>query len=447
MLFAVRYIIIFLGGACLGSIVNWAVYTFAWNSRPISPWGSVPNGVTTREWRDRVPILGWLALRRESAVHGAGYWWRPMLVELAAGLALAVLYWWEVGRLGLIQGQLGSVRIVPPIAAVHWQFASHTILFGLMLAASWIDIDEKLIPDAITVPGTLFGLLLATIVPLSMLPEIVERNAPPAANGPPAIELALRNGGQVIGFNSAMWLEPLTAVGPGEWPPAWGAPRELASLAIGIGCYWLWCFALAPRIWRGSRGPVFALRLIATRLNREFARPPMRLLIASGSIFIASVWWFGTHSWAGLLTALIGLAGGGGLLWAVRLIGSAALRREAMGFGDVTLMMMLGTFLGWQACMITFFLAPFAAIFIGLAQFVLRRDDVIPFGPFLCLGAAVVVVEWAPIWMWGQQIFAAGMLVPAVLVVCLVLLGFMLALWSMAKSTVKRFLFGEPSEE
>ena len=67
-----------------------------------------------------------------------------------------------------------------------------------------------------------------------------------------------------------------------------------------------------------------------------------------------------SSAWAGLLTALVGLVGSGGIVWAVRLIGTAALRREAMGFGDVTLMMMIGTFLGWQACLIAFFLAPFA---------------------------------------------------------------------------------------
>jgi hypothetical protein len=78
------------------------------------------------------------------------------------------------------------------------------------------------------------------------------------------------------------------------------------------------------------------------------------------------------------------------------------------------------------------------AALIGIVQFVLRRDDVIPFGPFLCLGAALVVVKWAPIWMWGKELFGAGLLVPAALIVCLVLLGVMLAAWA----AIKGFLFG-----
>jgi prepilin signal peptidase PulO-like enzyme (type II secretory pathway) len=441
-LLAIRLVLVFLAGTCLGSIVNWAIYTLAWNPRPISPFGPAPEGATPRRWADRVPILGWFALRREATMHGPRFWWRPMVLELAVGIALAALYWWELAHMGLLRDQLQGVAVAPPLWPLHWQFVSHTVLFCWMLAASFIDIDEKIIPDEITVTGTLLGLLLATIVPLSLLPHVAERVPANRFGAAPAVALELPNGGPAIGpGGNQLFLEPVTAIAPNEWPPTWGAPRAWRSLAIGLGCYWLWCFALAPRIWRGSRGPVFALRLIASRLRREFARPPLRLLLVAGSVAIVCVWWFGEQRWAGLMTALVGLVGSGGIVWAVRLIGTAALKREAMGFGDVTLMMMVGTFLGWQACLIAFFIAPFAGLLVGIAQFVLRRDDVIPYGPFLCLGSAAVVVEWGPIWMWGQQLFAMGGLMLAVLVGCLLLLGVMLGLWRL----VKEALFGAAS--
>ena len=161
LLLAIRLLLVFVGGACLGSIANWAIYGLAWNPRPYSPWSSSNAGSLSRTWIDRVPILGWFAVRREATIHGAGYWVRPLLLEVGTGIALVALYWWEVTRLGLIQGQMPGILIVPPTSVLHWQFLSHAILFGLMLAASFIDIDEKIIPDEITIPGTLLGLLLA----------------------------------------------------------------------------------------------------------------------------------------------------------------------------------------------------------------------------------------------------------------------------------------------
>jgi leader peptidase (prepilin peptidase) / N-methyltransferase len=440
---ALRLLIVFAGGACLGSFVNWAIYTFAWSPRPISPWSRWTAEGVSRLPLDRVPIMGWLGLRREVPIHGPRFWWRPLLLEIGMGAALAALYWWEVVQLGLIRGQVQGAGIAAPGSVALWEFASHTVLFCWMMAASFIDIDEKTIPDEITVTGTIIGLALATFAPLSLLPHVAERAGAPGVNGVPAVQVALLNGAPLVGMNGGgVWLEPVTAVAPREWPPDWGAARDWRSLVIGLACYWLWCFALAPRIWRGRRGPMFATRLIAARLRREFARPPLLVLWIGGTLAISTAWAIGEQWWAGLLTALIGLVGSGGIVWAVRLIGSAALGREAMGFGDVTLMMMVGMFLGWQACLIAFFIAPFAALAIGVLQFVSRRDDVIPYGPFLCLGAAAVVVDWARIWTWAAPFFEVGLLVPAVLVICLFLLGVMLAIWSM----IKGFLFGASGE-
>jgi hypothetical protein len=64
---------------------------------------------------------------------------------------------------------------------------------------------------------------------------------------------------------------------------------------------------------------------------------------------------------------------------------------------------------------------------------VLGRGDALPYGPFLCLATALVVVRWGEFWSYTAPLFAAGWLVPIVLVVCLMLCGAMLAVWSLIK--------------
>jgi leader peptidase (prepilin peptidase)/N-methyltransferase len=430
---AVQLAAIFVLGLCLGSLVNWAIYSFAWSPRPISPWSPVPPELPSRTWFDYVPAFGWLRLRRETPQHGRGFWIRPLLLELSMGGAVAWLFWWEIARFGLVEGQVAAPVVPPSLWPLYLQFASHVVLLCLMTAASFIHIDEKIVPDEITVIGALIGLVLATALPMSLLPHVAERTAPPAIGVP----LKSPAGGPAWGpHGGAYWLEPSTAAAPSAWPPNWARAGRWPSLVVSLGCYWLWCFALVPRIWRGRRGVWAAVSLIVRRVGREFSRPPMRSLLLIGSAAIIPFWAFGGAPWAGLLTALVGMVGSGGIVWAIRLIGSLSLRREAMGFGDVTLMMMVGTFLGWQACLIAFFLAPFAALFVGILQLVFRRDDVIPFVPYLCIGSSAVVVAWAPIWKWAQPLLALPALVFAVLAVCLVLLGIVLYLWRLVKTLI-----------
>jgi leader peptidase (prepilin peptidase)/N-methyltransferase len=143
-------------------------------------------------------------------------------------------------------------------------------------------------------------------------------------------------------------------------------------------------------------------------------------------------------AWKGLFTSLVGLAFGGGLIWAVRIVGTVALQKEAMGFGDVTLMAMIGTFLGWQACLVIVGLSPLAALVVAATQWVLtgRRD--IAFGPYLCLGAVIVIVQWPAIWRNMEYWFDTGWLLPIVLAACLMLMMGLLMLWRM----LEQALFG-----
>jgi prepilin signal peptidase PulO-like enzyme (type II secretory pathway) len=122
----------------------------------------------------------------------------------------------------------------------------------------------------------------------------------------------------------------------------------------------------------------------------------------------------------------VGLAVGGGIIWLIRLIGGAALKREAMGFGDVTLMAMIGTFVGWQGAIVVFFLAPFAGAVWGIAQWFTRGEHEVPYGPFLCLAACVVVADWPAVWLSVHPYFELGGLFAVLLVVAMALLGLML---------------------
>jgi prepilin signal peptidase PulO-like enzyme (type II secretory pathway) len=403
--FPFRLLGLFVAGVCLGSLVNLGVYQLAWHPRPISPWSRPHPKAPARRPDDRVPILGWLGLRREASLHGPAFWLRPLLVELLMGVGLPVLYWWEIDQTGLLPAGVPRPLPLDALAILHGQYFCQVILIVLMLVASLIDADEKIIPDTITVPGTLLGLLAAAIYPWSLLPAKV-----------------FLNGGAVD-------IQFMTLVSPYDWQgqAGWlGGFPQIASLGVGLGCWSLWCFALMHRTWYSRHGRWRALQLSIARLRRDPSTRPILTLGLIGSAVVLVVWFWGQEHWAGLLTALVGMAASGGLIWAVRIIGTAVLGREAMGFGDVTLMAMMGTFLGWQACLIVFFLAPFAGLILGLLNLILRNDREIPYGPFLCAAALVVIVRWAAIWDWAVGIFVLGFLVPLFVIFCLVLMALLL---------------------
>ena len=60
---------------------------------------------------------------------------------------------------------------------------------------------------------------------------------------------------------------------------------------------------------------------------------------------------------------------------------------ESMGGGDVKLLGMIGAFLGWKLVLLTFFIAPFLGVVIGLVNLLVKKDHTIPYGPFLSLAA------------------------------------------------------------
>jgi leader peptidase (prepilin peptidase)/N-methyltransferase len=90
-----------------------------------------------------------------------------------------------------------------------------------------------------------------------------------------------------------------------------------------------------------------------------------------------------------VMNSIKGLLIGGGLFYA-----AAVLSRGGMGGGDIKLIAMIGSFLGWKTTLLTIFLGSFIGSIVGIALIVIKRKgrkDMIPFGPFLSLGAIVSI--------------------------------------------------------
>lgn len=101
----------------------------------------------------------------------------------------------------------------------------------------------------------------------------------------------------------------------------------------------------------------------------------------------------------GFLQALLGAAVGFGLLWGVARAGAWVFKEEAMGGGDIKMMAMVGSFVGWRGVLLTVFAgaALGSLIFIPLS---IRKKRLVPFGVFLAVGAAVTYVFGDAILAW-----------------------------------------------
>lgn len=408
-----RLLVLFLGGLALGSIVNAGIYWLGYRPRPLSPWLPGHPQDECSSWLDRLPVLGWIRLRRLAPHYGRGWWLRPLAVEILTGLLVAGLYWWHVEQLGPL-AQLLDPGVRPRAVLrelMYPVFIVQAVLVLFMLLAAFIDLDEMVIPDSVTVWGTLAGLLLACMVPEGRLPERVQLGG----TGPGVMNQTI---------------ERMSFVSPQPWPETYDGAL---GLWMGLACYAAWCVALLPRLWRPRRGLVRAVRMFFAYLVRSGELPRTGLLLACGSAAITAVWTAGGPHWQGLLSALVGMAGGGALVWGVRIVVTWALDREAMGFGDVTLMAMVGAFLGWQAAWLAFLLSPFAAVLPSLVRLVLRGHREMPYGPYLCLASLAVCLLWGVLWRYTHLMFALGWIMPAFIAAALMMTAAVLRVWRVVR--------------
>ncbi len=403
----VRIVIVCLLALAAARFINWAIVNWAYFKRPLGPWAVPPTGFPPRQFNDHWPIVGWLNLRRESRALGRWFWLRPMLIELLFPMAIGWYYHFYVSGGALSLGQAARMLVQ---SQLHYQFCGHFVLFVLMMIATFIDFDEQSIPDYVTIPGTVIGLLGAALAP-TWLP--FHQAAP-------------------------LSLVELHANIPDTWPISldgwWG-------LAIGLVIVAVWGFALLDRRWIGRRGVLKGVKYFFARMFRHAWLWKVVAAVTCLLIVGVTVAWTSmlpAGRWTYLLSSLMGLAFAGGVTWAVRLSASWGLRVEALGFGDVTLMAMIGTYIGWQPSLLVFFIAPLVSILFVVIRWLITGDAATPYGPYLCAATVLVLVYWDALWVnWAARIFELGpSIIVGIIVSCVVLMGAMLWIWRLIKEAL-----------
>jgi leader peptidase (prepilin peptidase)/N-methyltransferase len=105
----------------------------------------------------------------------------------------------------------------------------------------------------------------------------------------------------------------------------------------------------------------------------------------------------------GWKASLTGAVSGFLFYYFVAVAGEKIFKKEAMGGGDIKMMAMVGGFIGWKGVILTTFLGSLSGSVIGIIIMALRgreKGSLIPFGPYLALGALISLFFGQEIILW-----------------------------------------------
>lgn len=110
----------------------------------------------------------------------------------------------------------------------------------------------------------------------------------------------------------------------------------------------------------------------------------------------------------GFIEGFLGFLFGGGVLWLVAYVYYVFTGREGLGGGDIKLLAWIGALLGWRAIPFVILSSSITGSIIGL--YVSRHSEdklkaVIPFGPFIALGAILYILGLKSVGNWYIDLF------------------------------------------
>jgi len=370
-------IFVFVLGSCIGSFLNVVIYRLPRQMRLLTPPSCCPScNHRLRFFRENFPILGWFMIRGKCRYCKEPVSIEYPLIELITGVLFLLCYvlcYWVSIRTPFFGDIFGQWWHVNGIFRTLPLFVALVTMFSGLLAMTVIDFRTFTIP--IKIP------LVMTVVAF--------------------IAVALQNLITMKHTSGQLWPFPLVG-----WTWCSAAFFGMAGMILSM-------VLLKAGIFKAS----FADYESYIKEDEPLAQYPharreiCKELLFVIPIFIGFVVGFVIGYEKGMPPPIVqGVGGsmlgyliGGGLIWAVRIFGTFAFGKEAMGLGDVHLLAAVGAFVGWKDPFLIFFIAPFSGLLFAAVTAVLAKmgkgRSEIPYGPHLAIATVIVVlcrpaVDW-----------------------------------------------------
>jgi leader peptidase (prepilin peptidase)/N-methyltransferase len=321
-----------------------------------------------------MPVLSWLILRGKCANCHAPISARYPIVELLTGLLFTAItvYCFDV-------------------AGNPWLIPAYWVLISLFVAGTYIDIDHYILPDEITLGGTVAGLIASLLVPEFLGQRLWWENGVQSLSGAALgfglLWLVVEMGKKLFG-KKKMEFDP---------PLAWDIGQ--------VG---------------DAEEPSFTLDGDATLWTDLFFRKTDRLVIGCPTAEIDGA----PHENVTLTIKAEGVsiqeADAAAPAKTISLehiqhmkgtASSVVIPREAMGLGDVKFMGLVGAFLGWKGVLFTIFAGSILGSVVALILILARRREWaqrVPFGPYLAGGATLYLFFGTAIVQWYLSLAQTG---------------------------------------
>ncbi len=175
-----------------------------------------------------------------------------------------------------------------------------------------------------------------------------------------------------------------------------GISVQYPLVELATGLIWVGMVLLYGLEWEALRGAVFLTILLGIAASdARFYIIPDQFTLGGAMLGFLFSFVSAEITW---LESLVGAGGGFLLLWFVAWIGEKLFGKEAMGGGDIKMMLLIGAFLGgWGTALSLFLGAVLGALIFGPIS--MKTGRLVPFGIFLAAGAAVT-------YGWGDLLIA-----------------------------------------